>query len=89
MPTSLKAEFGNNKTQASALLESAIDITGAELLEIITQKNANGSATWVLVNNVCVLRIYGAKSLMVNGEGGATAKGVLIGSGLTPEGGAQ
>lgn len=54
MPQQLKADDPANDAQTKALLDAALDITGAKQVQV--QVSRDGTVLWVNVNGVCALR---------------------------------
>lgn len=55
MAQHLKADDPANDAQMTALLDAALDITGAKQVQV--QVSRDGTVLWVNVNGVCALRV--------------------------------
>ena len=69
MANFMKADNPSNERQFLELLKNQLDITGADIVEVVTSTNVSGGVVWVNVNGVCVLRVCRVKALTINGEG--------------------
>lgn len=69
MSTALKADNPNNDQQLNALMKAHTDVTGAQLVEVVTASNSHGGVVWVNVNGINLLRVCNVQQLTINGEG--------------------
>jgi|GEM_PF-6770842 len=58
-----------NETSNRQLLNSHVDVTGAEVVEVSYSRDAAGrSVLWLNVNGICLVRVCRINTLMINGD---------------------
>lgn len=58
-----------NETSNRQLLNSHVDVTGAEVVEVSYSRDAAGNPVlWLNVNGICLARVCRINVLMINGD---------------------